>query len=96
MGFNPLAATTRRVSSGGGRGIISITFHSSSLGNVPALSGAIDTYKILREIDENLLKELRKQLRDGKIEWLEYKYAEEAAQAKYLLEKYAVCEEVET
>lgn len=57
---------------------------------------SIDTYKILREIDENLLKELRKQLRDGKIEWLEYKYAEEAAQAKYLLEKYAVCEEVET
>lgn len=57
---------------------------------------SIDTHKILREIDENLLKELRKQLRDGKIEWLEYKHAEEVAQAKYLLEKYAVCEEVET
>ena len=48
MGFNPLTATTRRPgSSEGGRGIVRITFKSSSLGNEPAISGAIDTYEIL-------------------------------------------------
>ena len=38
MGFNPLTATTRRPgSSEGGRGIVRITFKSSSLGNEPLL-----------------------------------------------------------
>lgn len=48
MGFNPLVATTRRPGSGeSGRGIVRITFKSSSLGDEPAISGAVDTYEIL-------------------------------------------------
>ena len=46
MGFNPFMNTGNKSSGTGedGRGIVSIDWISSSLGNQPSISGAEDTY----------------------------------------------------